>query len=1194
MALVNSILKNARFQIPSRISPASGSSVEESSPLSSQPAEHAVVVASSPKERATTPSGTLRSSAFGVIASMKLKKKEAKQETEYDRLHRLISERLITQRMNIKRSEIFIRINQQTKLYRELVLYLVFISLFYGLVIFLLPIGQNYETNSLLGGSGALLWIVQLGSDQTAFNAMNTRDDVYSYITDKLLPLLDPGQSLAIYAVQVGAVRLRQVRTKPSQCKTLGGGDSWCYKSFSFQREDTDPLIGAISNKPYFWGEKDFPYSLLYASFTFIRDEGYSTTYGTGGYVVDLPLNITEAISSVQNLQADGWISEATRAITINLSFFNQHTKLFTVAELLAEFPTTGLCIPTPRFMTVRLETLESPLSIVFCAVFVCFIAGYIFSEMYEMFRRGLVGYLSEWWNVLEIMALTSFVMLIAYFGLFVTECRIVREKIERDPYNQYINLQSAAQLLSAVQELSGINIWLASIRIFKFLRLNTRLNLLWTTLSLASGDLAAFVCIFLILFAGYAFMGHVIFGYQVTGYHSFTSSFAKLFTFIGGDSGYDDLNQASPYSGVVFFFTFMVMCVLILVNVFIAIINKYYEEACNMAEKREEDVKNSLEPENQYPLITKLHRFKVHLVLEETKPRIFVVKGQRFKIWLIPDKGGDEKRDMHPDPSVHGGAKAIECDARGRPAYLRFLPEILQPGYPLYLVSGNKRRPSVILRYNRTGFTPRDGYQFLECEAVTDGEVHSWINIHLGLWTCCKHVFFQYVAPAWARSRRATEYFKEYNIPRPPYIFSEEEVEKIILEFAKDNETKQQQVIEHSVDKFRLEDILQEIRQLQMACALKTTGTALDETRVNELVKQALVIDDMLQQMRRGCALTPVKKTDDFLKPLPDPSFHQHSASFSSIVKQIRSLEQQILEIYRTKLAQEPPIQTLRFDELCYQLRLLLGMTHRSGGYSQSDIKKSAVQILCSFPADCFDPVNMEQEFQAYYPRPSDTLAIKQSSGDPVILLGELVDLLGLVIHDNWSLSKLKDGWKFGTVRDNASKIHPCLVPYAKLSEQEKAYDLDMVAQTLRMIVLMGYSIKPPLTQSRNSLLPITDQASFHVNKQIPPDYILLNADTTKVVMTDEMKSLADLLAENAHDLWASKRKDQGWTYGPKTDEALKTHDQLIPYGLMPDTQKESDLSTVTETIRTVLALGYTIELSRTHRFWQHFISVK
>lgn len=84
---------------------------------------------------------------------------------------------------------------------------------------------------------------------------------------------------------------------------------------------------------------------------------------------------------------------------------------------------------------------------------------------------------------------------------------------------------------------------------------------------------------------------------------------------------------------------------------------------------------------------------------------------------------------------------------------------------------------------------------------------------------------------------------------------------------------------------------------------------------------------------------------------------------------------------------------------------------------------------------------------------------------------------------------------------------------------------------------------------------------------------------DTSAVELPESLRHLIERLAENAHDNWASQRIKEGWTYGPKRDDTAKKHPDLVPYGDLPESEKDYDRTTATETIKAILASGYAIE---------------
>lgn len=90
------------------------------------------------------------------------------------------------------------------------------------------------------------------------------------------------------------------------------------------------------------------------------------------------------------------------------------------------------------------------------------------------------------------------------------------------------------------------------------------------------------------------------------------------------------------------------------------------------------------------------------------------------------------------------------------------------------------------------------------------------------------------------------------------------------------------------------------------------------------------------------------------------------------------------------------------------------------------------------------------------YQPNPINTSDIHLS---PEIL--ELAELLAKNVHEVWSAGRIADGWSYGEVRNDAERLHPCLIPYEELSESERAYDRNTAMETLRLIVKLGYKIE-------------------------------------------------------------------------------------------------------------------------------------
>lgn len=93
------------------------------------------------------------------------------------------------------------------------------------------------------------------------------------------------------------------------------------------------------------------------------------------------------------------------------------------------------------------------------------------------------------------------------------------------------------------------------------------------------------------------------------------------------------------------------------------------------------------------------------------------------------------------------------------------------------------------------------------------------------------------------------------------------------------------------------------------------------------------------------------------------------------------------------------------------------------------------------------------------YSPHPIDTSDIELNDE-----LKQLVEQLARNVHDNWAMGRINDGWTYGPTRNDTLKLHPCLVDYDDLPEDEKEYDRNTAIETLKLILKLGWKIEKSL----------------------------------------------------------------------------------------------------------------------------------
>lgn len=99
------------------------------------------------------------------------------------------------------------------------------------------------------------------------------------------------------------------------------------------------------------------------------------------------------------------------------------------------------------------------------------------------------------------------------------------------------------------------------------------------------------------------------------------------------------------------------------------------------------------------------------------------------------------------------------------------------------------------------------------------------------------------------------------------------------------------------------------------------------------------------------------------------------------------------------------------------------------------------------------------------YIPKPIDTSGITLPEE-----LNALLEALARNVHEVWAQTRIEQGWKYGPERDDNKKLHPMLVPYEDLPEEEKIFDRNTSLETLRFIIAAGLEIKKKdITVNRN-----------------------------------------------------------------------------------------------------------------------------
>ena len=209
---------------------------------------------------------------------------------------------------------------------------------------------------------------------------------------------------------------------------------------------------------------------------------------------------------------------------------------------------------------------------LVFQIFFVLFLIYFIANEILAI-KKQKCEYFKQFWNILEFLVICLSIVAMAMYGMRTVFTNVAIDDVHNTGNNEFVNFNTLAGWCSVYTEIVSFIVFLASLKFLKLLRFDKRIGMLSATLKYAAKDLMSFSFTFNIYFFAFIAFGYVVFGPYMSNYQGMIASIKTTFQFAMGVFDFNGLIGANYILGAVYFFLFIFIVFMGLMNMFIAIL---------------------------------------------------------------------------------------------------------------------------------------------------------------------------------------------------------------------------------------------------------------------------------------------------------------------------------------------------------------------------------------------------------------------------------------------------------------------------------------------------------------------------------------------------------------------------------------------------------------------------------------------